>query len=134
MEALMTNRSAHKTLPFGQILIIMAVIAAIYLLVDFGQQVQVSNARREELETLRQQIAVAEEAQANLEKQLEYVRSEEAVEAWARENGLATPGEVPVVVVAPPGDASPQSEESSERALGPSSFRETWWDLFFGSH
>ena len=130
----MTNRSAHKTLPFGQILIIMAVIAAIYLLVGFGQQIQVSNERREELETLRQQIAVAEEAQAKLEKQLEYVQSEEAVEAWARENGFAKPGEVPVVVVAPPGDASPQSDEGSEMIPGPSSFREAWWSLFFGNH
>jgi cell division protein FtsB len=129
----MTNRLAHKSLPLGQILIIMAVVVAIYLLVDFGQQVQVSNERREELASIQQQIAAAEEQQARLEEQLVYVQSGEVVEAWARQNGFAKPGEVPVVVVAPPGDGAVQTEEDSEGPVRPGSFRETWWNLFFGS-
>ena len=94
---------------------------------------QVSNQRRAELESLRQQIAAAEEQQTRLKEQLEYVQSGEAVDAWARQNGFAKPGEVPVVVVAPPGDASPRADEGSEEPVAPSSFRETWWNLFFGS-
>jgi cell division protein FtsB len=123
---------AHKSLPLGQILIVMAVAVAIYLLVDFGQQVQVSNERREELERIQQQIAVAEEQQARLEEELVYVQSGEIVEAWARQNGFAKPGEIPVVVVAPPGDNDPLTESDSEALTRPGSFRETWWSLFFG--
>jgi cell division protein FtsB len=128
----MTNRLAHKSLPFGQILIILAVVVAIYLLVDFGQQVQVSNERREELERLQQKIAAAEEQQVRLEEQLEYVQSGELVDAWARQNGLAKPGEVPVVVVAPPGDATAPIEKGLEGSLASGSAREAWWNLFFG--
>ena len=129
----MTNRLAHKTLPFAQILLVMAVIVAIYLLVDFGRQVQMSYERREELEGLQQQIALAEEEQARLEKELEYAQSDEAVDEWARLNGLAKPGEVPIVVVAPPGDTSPKASESPEEMLDADAFREMWWNLFFGN-
>jgi cell division protein FtsB len=133
VEELMTNRLAHKSLPLGQILVIMAVVVAVYLLVDFGQQVQVSNERREELASLQQQIAEAEEQQAKLEEQLAYVQSSEVVEEWARQNGLVKPGEVPVVVVAPPGASTAPTENDSEGPVQPASIRETWWNLFFGN-
>jgi hypothetical protein len=133
VEEFMTNRLAHRSLPLGQILIVIAVAVAIYLLVDFGQQVQISNERREELERIQQQIAAAEEQQARLEEQLVYVQSGEIVEAWARQNGFAKPGEVPVVVVAPHGESDPVIEQDTEAPVRPGSFRETWWSLFFGN-
>jgi hypothetical protein len=133
VEEFMTNRVARKSLPLGQLLIVIAVAVAIYLLVDFGQQVQVSNERREELERIQQKIAAAEEQQIRLEEELVYVQSGEIVEEWARQNGFAKPGEVPVVVVAPPGDSSPLTEQGSEDPTRPSSIRETWWSLFFGN-
>ena len=126
----MSNLAAHKTLPLSRIFLILAAIPLIYLLVDFGQQVGASQQQREELKALEEQIALAKEEHLQLEKLLDYARTDAAAEAWARENGMAKPGEVPVVIVAPDAKPTPRLQEHPLTAA-PDSPRDAWWDLFF---
>jgi hypothetical protein len=60
------------------------------------------------------------------------VSSDDAAEAWARENGWARPDEVLVVVLAPEGETEANSETSPAEDAGPATSRDSWWDLFFG--
>ena len=129
----MTDRLVRKTLPFSQILLILVGILLLYLLVDFGRQVGVSRQRREELRQLEHELSIAQQRQAELKRTLEYAQSDAAVEEWARKNGLAKIGEVPVVLIAPPADASSQALRVFDGDTRPLSPREAWWDLFFGT-
>jgi hypothetical protein len=107
-------------------------LVILYLGVGFVQQARVSYERREELHLIEQEISVVQEENARLHERLNHVRSSEAAEEWARENGWAKEDEVSVVVVAPPADSSAGVQQDTEVAPAPGSNREAWWDLFFG--
>jgi hypothetical protein len=104
----------------------------LYLGVGFVRQARVSYQRREELHWIEQEIAAVEQENARLEERLTYVRSPEAAEEWARENGWAREDEISVVVVAPEGESSASSQQGLEEMHDSSSNREAWWNLFFG--
>ncbi|MGC9334848.1 MAG: hypothetical protein ACP5JJ_11905 [Anaerolineae bacterium] len=128
----MTDRKAHKAWSLRHLLLILMGAMTLYLGAGFVQKVGVSLERRKDLRLLEEQIVQAQQDEANLEAELEYVRSAAAAEAWARENGWARENEVAVVVVAPPSAAPLSTSEGSGAGLGPLSSRDQWWDLFFG--
>jgi len=129
----MTERSTRKTLPLNQLLLILMGILVLYLLIDFGQQIRISQQQRERLDRLEQEILAAEQEQQQLMDEQAHVQSDEAVEIWARANGLSQPDEVPVVVIAPPGEPAGPGQQNPSQSLSPDQAREAWWDLFFGS-
>jgi hypothetical protein len=107
-------------------------LVILYLGVGFVQQARVSYERREELGLIEQEIMVVQEENDGLQERLNYVRSSEAAEEWARENGWAKEDEVSVVVVAPPADSSAGVQQDTGVTPAPGSNREAWWDFFFG--
>ena len=129
----MTERLARRIPSIGQILLILMGIILLYSLADFGRQIGVLQQQRRELRRVDQKISVAQQEQATLEKDLAYVQSDAAAEEWARGNGLAKEGEVPVVVIAPAGEATQPRQERPAQGLTPDAYRETWWELFFGN-
>lgn len=129
----MMDRPARRALPLGQILLIVMGIVILYLLIDFGRLVGVSYQRRKELHQVEQQLLAAQDRQAELQERLAFAQSDAAVEEWARENGMAQPDEMPVVIVAPAAGGSLQQDRVQAESTSPDLFREAWWDLFFGS-
>jgi cell division protein FtsB len=127
----MTNKITRKTLPISQVLLILAGLLVLYMLLGFGRLIRVYQQQRQELQQLDQKIVLAQQEQAELEKTLKYAQSDAATDGWARSNGLAKPGEVPVVVIAPPAGPSLPMNENLE-GTNPGSPRDAWWDLFFG--
>lgn len=127
------KRPAGRTLPFGQILLIILGIVVLYLAADLSRLVGVSYQQRKALHQVEAQLAAAQARQAELQEQLVYARSEAAVDEWARDNGLVRPGEVPVVVVAPPAEEGTLAGHLPPESTNPATIREAWWNLFFGS-
>ncbi len=127
----MTDRKSRIAAPLSQVLLLVLGILIIYLVVDFGRQVLVSHKRRAELRQLEERIDAARKGGAALEEHLAYARSPEAAEAWARNQGWARADEVPVVIVAPEGEAPSNPVARRAQPRGLSSVRQGWLDLFF---
>lgn len=127
----MFNRKIRQNLWINRFLLILSGFLAIYMLIGFGRLFRVYQHQRQELEQIEQKIQMAREEQTKLRRLLDYAQSDAAAEEWARENGMAKPGEIPVVIIAPPVDLEPQeSQRISGGTSGPP--REMWWELFFG--
>ncbi len=119
------------TFKWRNILIIIGLLLAVILLVDF-------NRRMEELDRLTAQLnAVSAEAtaviqtQTALAGQVAYATSDLAVDEWAYGNKMVRPDEHPVEVVpganltpTPEPTPMPQAEELPNWRI--------WWELFFG--
>jgi hypothetical protein len=104
----------------------------LYLAISFIMQTGVSLDLEDKVQRLDQNITAAERANAELEKRLEYVSSDDAAEEWARQNGWARSDEVLVVVLAPEAGDSPGDRLQQDQEVRPVSNRDTWWNLFFG--
>lgn len=111
----------------------LVAVLVVYVGTGFVRQAQVREQQREALERVEQEILLAREEAALLQKHLEFVESPAAVEAWALENGWARPDEMPVVVIEPPGGRSPRPEAEDKGEAGLPAPQQAWWDLFFGN-
>jgi len=127
----MVDKQTRKTLLLGQLLLILMGIILLYLIVSFGRQVAVSFQRGQELDQIQEKVSLAEEQNQELHDYSGYANSDPAAEAWAREQGWAKPGEVPVIIVAPSAVEAPATESQPQES--PASYRQAWWELFFGT-
>ncbi len=129
----MTAFKEPKASIISQIALLLMAILFMYLIVDFGRQVGVSRQRQEELRLLETEIQ-AEKAQiGNLEGELDFASSPEAVEAWARRRGMTRPGERLVVFFGGSLGEPSVVEQPATGLPGLDSPREEWLDLFFGT-
>jgi cell division protein FtsB len=129
----MSDRKLHIAFPSSQIVLVLMGILILYLAVDFGWQVIVSQQRRNDLRDVQAQIDGSRQRQAELKKQLEYSQSNAAAEAWARDQGWVKANEVPVVIVAPAGDSGSATQGGEAGSSASDSILDQWWDLFFGN-
>jgi cell division protein FtsB len=122
--------------------ILFATILAVGLLlgINFSNRIAAGQRVEQDRESLEQEIATLEIEQATLQAELDYARSDEYVEDWARNEGkMVREGEVLIVPVpagnplptatpppAAPVDLFAEEEESVE------TWR-VWWGLFFDS-
>ncbi|HNS51404.1 MAG TPA: hypothetical protein PKO09_09500 [Anaerolineae bacterium] len=127
----MSHRNVRIGFPSGQIVLILMGILVLYLAVDFGRQVIISQQRRNELRAVQAQIADGERRHEALLAELEYNESDAAAEAWARDQGWVKTGEVPVVIVAPHTEVE-ASQVSAEVGFPAGTVLREWWELFFG--
>ncbi len=112
-----------------------AVVTAIVggIVWGFGQQVVRARQMRAEEVRLEQAVAAKQAYHDELIAQLEYVRSDEYVEQWAREDAkMARPGEIVVIVLDDTDteqevDATPTPTPEPE----PKSFWVELWELIF---
>jgi hypothetical protein len=129
----MIERKTYRVLPFNQLLLILIGALVLYLVVDFGRQVGVSHQRREELHQLELKVESAQAETVALQEQYNYATSPQAAEEWARRNGLTKPDEVLAVFVGDSTDSYHAGEKRPKASTSPTSPREAWWDLFFGT-
>jgi len=128
----MSERKVRIGFPSNQIVLILMGILILYLAVDFGRQVIISQQRQSELRAAQAQILGSQERQAALQSQLEYSESDAAAEAWARDQGWVKANEVPVVIVAPTAVSGLETHDAEPGSRSGPVLRE-WWELFFGS-
>lgn len=128
----MTDK-VRSTPLINQLLLILMVIMLVYLVVSFARQVGISYQRSEELDRIEQEIDAATEEYARLQQRLDYVRSPEALERWARRHGWTKPNEVLVVPVGGQAESPSAAQAPAETRNKLDSPRNAWWDLFFGT-
>ena len=129
----MRNHKLGLAFPAGQIVLALMAILVLYLAVDFGRQIIVSQQRRSELREVRAQIDNSLGRQVELKKQLEFGQSDAAAEAWAREQGWVKENEVPVVIVSPAGAGDSATQGSRAGSPAADSVLDKWLELFFGN-
>jgi cell division protein FtsB len=99
----------------------------------FGQQLMLARQMRSEESNLERLVAAEQARHEELAAQLEYVRSDEYVEHWARaEAKMARAGEIAVIVLAdsdegPADDGQPAPTPEPEAKP----FWVEWWELVF---
>jgi hypothetical protein len=130
---MMTNRQIRGALSTRLLLFGLLAGGLFYLGLNFARQASAYHQRRVELDLLEQEIVAAQAKLAQRQAELEAAQSPQAAEDWARGFGWAKPDESPVVLVAPPVEASPDTEGGAGQGGDPTSNRDAWWELFFGS-
>ncbi len=130
MPLLKLNRSQLAT-----IVAIIAVLAAVGIIVwGFAQQLALARQLYAEEKHLEQAVATEQAHHEELTARLEYVKSDEYVEYWARtEARMAKPGEMAVVLV-DNSDEEPVAETEPAPSPEPEerSFWTELWELVFG--
>jgi cytoskeletal protein RodZ len=127
----MISKETRGTSFAKQVILILMATVLLYLVANFGRQVAVSYQQGRELEQIQAKVSLAKEQNQVLLDYLAYAQSDSAAEAWAREQGWAKSGEVPVVVIAPSTVEIPTLESPAQES--PASSRQAWWELFFGT-
>jgi len=127
----MIGKESHRIPFISQLLLILMGTILLYLVANFGRQVAVSYQQRQELSQIQEKVKLAKAQNQELRNYLDYANSNSAVEAWAREQGWAKTGEVPVIVIAPAAAEAPAIESAPQES--PASYRQAWWELFFGT-
>ena len=124
------NRS-HMVTSFSVIVIILLAGGISWA---FARQIVLHSQMRVEEERLEAAVQTAMAQQGHLTATLEYVRSEQYVEQWAREDArMARPGEVIVIPLAPPARPAVDLSEAEETpSQEPEPLWMKIWEALFG--
>ncbi len=115
------------------VLIVVGLIVAVVLLIDFNHRMEELNRLASKLEVVRQEGTAVMETQIALVTRVAYATSDAAVEEWAYENKWVRVGEHPIDLV-PAGDVTPTPSAPTVAAtISPPNWR-IWWELFFGGN
>ena len=119
------------TFKWRNILIIIGLLLAVILLVDFNRRMEELDRLNSQLNAVSAEATVVIQTQTALAGQVAYATSEVAVEEWAYENKMVRPGEHPVGLV-PGVNVTPTPEPTLvPQAIVQPNWR-IWWELFFG--
>lgn len=134
----MVRTKTLRAVPTAQLLAILVLSLAIYLIVDYGQRASadyyVSQAEKE----LQVQIDAERQLQQELLARKEYVLTSEYVEGWAREHAhMIQEGDQSVILVMVEDTSSSTPSvlplETREPIEQPAPQWHEWWKLFFDS-
>jgi cell division protein FtsB len=116
--------------PMIWVLIILA--AAILIFGDLNSRMAETRRLERDAYALQTEVVVMKTENAVLATQVAGATSEASIQEWAHEQGgMALPGEVLVVPVAPEGEQS-GVEPTPAPSFEPPSNWEVWWALLFG--
>lgn len=116
----------------SQMLIIIGLIIAISLILDFTQRIQEAQRIADEAGVLQVEVDVLLAEQAALLEERDYVQSDEYVEAWAHNEGrYVRNGEVLVIPIVPDDDNPARSTPVANIPPPPLVSWEMWLALFF---
>jgi cell division protein FtsB len=114
----------------GMAWLVVLLIVGTLLAVQIGRQVYANWEIGREAARIEAQIAAVEAENAQLQAELDYLRSDAYVSAEARRlENLGNPGDQ--VLIIPPGAEAPLPDELTDIAP-PKPMLEQWLDLFFG--
>jgi cell division protein FtsB len=110
---------------------VVVVIIGVLLAVQFGRQVYANWEIGQRAAAIEAQIAAVEAENVELQRELDYLRSEAYISAEARRlANLGAPGEQ--VLIIPPGAEEPLPADLAAALAPPKPLLEQWLDLFFG--
>ncbi len=110
--------------------LLVLLIVGMLLAVQFGRQVYLNWETGQRASAIEAQIAAVESQNADLQRELAYLRSDAYISAEARRlANLGAPGEE--VLIIPPGAEEPLPLEMTVRHR-PKPMLEQWVELFFG--
>ena len=113
------------------VLIVIGLVLAVVLLIDFNRRMEELNRLTEKLDAVHAEGTTVMQTQAALVTQVAYATSDAAVEQWAYENKWVRVGEHPVDILAA-GNVTPTPvPPPSTQTVNPPNWR-IWWELFFG--
>jgi hypothetical protein len=113
------------------ILIIVGLLLAVVLLIDFNRRLEELNRLSTKLEAVRSEGTSVMQTQVALVTQVAYATSDSAVEQWAYDNKWVRVGEHPVELI-PVGNVTPTPVlPSVTQTAEPPNWR-VWWELCVG--
>ena len=112
------------------ILIVLGLILAVILLIDFNRRMEELDRLTTKLESVRAEGTSVMQTQVALVTQVAYATSDDAVEQWAYQNKWVRVGEHPVELL-PSGSvtATPEPQPVIQTESLPN--WRIWWELFF---
>jgi len=113
------------------IFIIIGLIFAVVLLVDFNRRMEELNRLSTQLDAVRSEATAIIQTQTALAGQVAYATSDVAVEEWAYNNKMLRPGEHPVGVI-PGTSITPTPGTIPIPQVREMPIWRIWWELFFG--
>ncbi len=115
------------------VLIVVGLVLAVVLLIDFNRRMEELNRLSTKLEAVRAEGTTIMQTQIALVTQVAYATSNDAVEQWAYENKWIRVGEHPVDIISS-GNATPTPVPPAvTQTASPPNWR-FWWELFFGNN
>ena len=115
-----------------RVIVVVVAIVLVMLLLNFNQRMVLLSRLRDQENDLTQKYAQLEATRDTLKTELAYANSDEAVEAWARqEGGMIQQGDIPIVLL-PASNAVPTSVPTPESFIDEIEKWEIWQELFFG--
>ena len=115
------------------ILIVLGLVVAVVLLIDFNRRMEQLNSLTTKLESVHAVGTTIMQTQEALVTQVAYATSDAAVEQWAYENKWVRVGEHPVELVPVGGNSPAPVPTPVTLTENPPNWR-IWWQLFFGAN
>ena len=113
------------------ILIVLGLLLAVVLLIDFNRRVQQLDRMTAQLQSVSAEATSVMQTQVGLLTQVSYASSDKSVEAWAYQNKWVRAGEHPIGLV-PSGEVTPTPEPTPSSQVQNIPNWRIWWQLFFG--
>ena len=111
--------------------VLVVLLIGVFLAIQFGRQIYASWEIGQQASAIEAQIAAIEEENAELTRELAYLRSDAYIAAEARRlANLGSAGERLLII--PPGAEEPLPDELAAVEI-PKPMLQQWVDLFFGS-
>lgn len=136
----MKEQSGHRVIrrimwvSLGLLVVLVMLLAS-----AFYQAWQTNQALEEKVDVLAPMLTAAVEEQVTLQAELEYVKSDEYVERWAREHaGMTQPGETLVIPIMPTATPTPLPtatlvpSPTATPTPTPAPFWQRWWQALQG--
>ena len=112
---------------------VLVVPLVLYALLATGQKAVDNYRLNQEADGLRAQIVTLREDNLQLQHDIEQARTDQAIEAIARQQlGLVKPGDHPLVLVPQPGQNAAAPTPAPSPTSPPRPIWRQWWDYFFG--
>lgn len=121
-----------KRMDFRQVLIILVVAMAFYMVFDLSGRISAANQMVAERDEMATRVDSLKQTEAHLQTKVALATQPSFIEPYIRPEGkMLQPGDIPIIPI--PGDSIQATQVSGLPAQSPTySNWEIWWDLFFG--
>lgn len=118
---------------FERIFLFGVLALVLFLVMDFNARLEELNSKQEKLEEVSARVTQLMQTQTTLQTQVAYASSDQAAEAWAREQaGMARPGDQVIIPLPAPGATAIPEQTLPQPTPTPFTRWDVWMELLFG--